>query len=183
MQQIFNFLKKSFIRASISNHETHTISPESECPIHLFSRPPCAKAATGFTLVELMIVVVILGLLAGAVVVNVSGYIGKSRRERARMDVASLRNAVELFNLQYSRFPTNEEGLDILTQRSTEQPLAFISELPKDPWGNPYVYLCPGQHGAFDIMSLGRDGAQGGEGQDADIVSWQLADGTNGKDK
>ena len=123
-----------------------------------------------------MIVVVILGLLASAVVVNVSGYVSQSRKERARMDVASLKNAVELFYLQQHRYPTNEEGLPILAKRSSEHPSGIISELPNDPWGRAYVYLCPGQYGAFDIMSLGRDGAPGGQGEDADIVSWQLSE-------
>lgn len=129
----------------------------------------------GFTLVELMIVVVILGLLATAVVVNVSGYISQSRRERTRMDIATLKNAVELFYLQRHRYPTNEENLTVLTERTAAHPSGIISELPMDPWARPYVYLFPGQHGAFDIMSLGRDGAQGGEGEDADIESWNLS--------
>ena len=123
---------------------------------------------------ELMIVVVILGLLAGAVVVNVSGYIARSRQERARMDVASLRNAVELFYLQRSRYPTNAEGMEVLTDRTAAHQSGIISELPNDPWGREYIYLCPGKHGAFDILSLGRDGAQGGEGEDADVESWRL---------
>ena len=142
------------------------------------ARPACGRRRpqAGFTIVELMIVVVILGLLASAVVVNVSGYVSRSRKERARMDVASLKNAVELFYLQHYRYPTNEEGLAILAKRGPEHPSGIISELPNDPWGRPYIYLCPGQHGAFDIMSLGRDGAPGGQGEDADIVSWQLSE-------
>lgn len=131
---------------------------------------------SGFTIVELMIVVVILGLLATAVVVNVSGYIGQSRIERTRMDIANLKNAVELFSLQRHHYPTNEEGLAILAERTAIHPSGIISELPKDSWGREYVYICPGQHGAFDIISLGRDGVSGGQGEDKDIVSWQLND-------
>jgi len=131
---------------------------------------------SGFTIIELMIVVVILGLLATAVVINVGGYISQSRVELARMDIANLKNAVELFCLQRHRYPTNEEGLGILTERTAAHPSGIISELPKDPWGKAYVYFCPGQHRAFDIMSLGHDGVSGGQGQDKDIVSWQLND-------
>jgi general secretion pathway protein G len=128
-----------------------------------------------FTIVELMIVVVILGLLATAVVINVSGYISRSRQERARMDISTLRNAVELFYLQQHRYPTNDEGLAILAERTETTPSGIIAELPSDPWGRPYLYLNPGQHGPYDIMSLGRDGAQGGESEDVDIVSWNLS--------
>jgi len=129
-----------------------------------------------FTIVELMIVVVILGLLATAVVINVSGYISRSRQERARMDVSTLRNAVELFYLQRHRYPTNDEGLASLAERTETTPSGIIAELPSDPWGRPYIYLNPGQHGPYDIMSLGRDGVQGGEAEDMDIVSWNLSD-------
>ncbi len=132
------------------------------------------KGYAGFTIVELMIVVVILGLLAGAVVVNLTGYVAKSRKERARMDIVSLKNAVELFYLQYKRYPTNDEGLAKLTKRSADHPSGLISALAKDPWGQPYIYACPGQHGAFDVLSFGRNGVQGGSGEDADIVSWRL---------
>ncbi len=127
-----------------------------------------------FTIIELMVVVVILGLLATAVVVNVTGYISQGRIERTKMDIATLKNAVELFYLQRHRYPTNEEGLEILTRRTATHPSGIISELPADSWGRSYVYVCPGEHGAFDIMSLGRDGTRGGEGEDEDIVSWDL---------
>lgn len=128
----------------------------------------------GFTIVELMIVVVILGLLATAVVVNVSGYVARGRKERARIDVAALKNAVELFHLQYRRYPTNDESLSVLTRRTADNPSGIISELPQDPWGRAYLYLCPGEHAAYEIFSLGRDGVEGGEGEDADVLSWQL---------
>ena len=142
--------------------------------------PDNKKSFFGFTIIELMIVVIILGLLATAVVVNVSGYIGQSRVERARMDIANLKNAVELFYLQRQRYPTNEEGLAILAKRTPIHPSGIISELPKDPWGKEYIYLCPGQHGVFDILSFGRDGVSGGQGEDKDILGWQLSDDSDG---
>jgi len=98
------------------------------------------------------------------------------------MDIATFKNAAELFYLHRKRHPTNEEGLAILTERTSEHPSGIISEVPADPWGRPYVYLCPGSNGAFDILCLGRDGARGGQGEDADIVSWRLsADGSETK--
>lgn len=128
----------------------------------------------GFTIVEILVVVTIIGILAAAVAVNVIGYIGTSRQERARMDLASLKNAVELFYLQSHRYPTNDEGLEILTQTSTTSPAGLLSDVPIDPWGNTYEYRYPGQHGTFDIVCYGRDGVAGGEGEDADMGSWEL---------
>lgn len=128
----------------------------------------------GFTIVEILVVVAIIGILATAVVLNVTGYIGQSRRERVRMDLASVKNAIELFYLQRHRYPTNDEGLKVLTETSQSHPAGLISELPLDPWGNPYDYRYPGQHGSFDVICYGRDGAPGGDDEDADIGSWEL---------
>lgn len=136
---------------------------------------------SGFTIVELMVVVVILGLLATTVVVNVTGYLTKSRLERARIDIANLKNAVELFCVENHRYPSNEEGLSILLEKKPTRPVGIISQLPKDPWGNIYQYLYPGTHDLFDIYTLGRDGIEGGEGEDTDICSWNLNQEGKGK--
>ena len=85
-------------------------------------------------------------------------------------------NNVELFYLQRHRYPTSEEGLQVLIERTAQQPAGIISELPHDPWGEDYIYVYPGQHAAFDIISLGRDHAEGGDGEDRDIVSWKMTD-------
>ena len=123
--------------------------------------------------------VTIIGILAAAVAINVTGYIGKSRRERAKMDLATLKNAVELFYLERQRYPSNEEGLEVLTRSSSTHSNGIVSEVPHDPWGNPYAYRHPGQHDPFEIVCYGRDGAPGGEGEDADIGSWEIRQDDN----
>ena len=128
-----------------------------------------------FTLVELMVVVVILGLLSTMVVVNYTKYLSRSKREKARTDVARLRDAVVLFYTSTSRYPTNEEGLLVLTAR-TDADEPVLASLPPDPWGQAYLYVSPGQRSAFEIVSLGRDGRRGGDGEDADLSSDTLTD-------
>lgn len=91
------------------------------------------------------------------------------------MDLASLKNAVKLYYMQHQQYPSNDQGLSALMQASENHPEGLISDVPIDPWGNPYAYLYPGEHGVFDIVSYGRDGAPGGEGEDADIGSWELS--------
>jgi len=127
-----------------------------------------------FTLVELMVVVVILGLLATMVVVNYTKYLARSKQEKASTDVARLRDAVVLFYAATDRYPTNEEGVAILTANvgADEQPVLTL--LPQDPWGRDYLYVSPGQSSPYEIVSLGRDGRRGGTGEDADISSESL---------
>jgi len=121
----------------------------------------------GFTLIEVMVVIVILGLLAGAVVLKVGGYMDTAEVNRARSDIATIIDAVELYRMEHKRYPTNEEGLDDL-------PL----DNRTDPWGNRYEYNSPGSNGQpFEVVTYGADGREGGEGKDADIYSWQVRDG------
>lgn len=136
-----------------------------------------ARCKNGFTIVELMVVVVILGLLATTVMINVTGYLTKSRLERARIDIANLKNAIELFCVENHRYPSNEDGLGILLEKTPTHPGGIISQLPRDPWGRQYQYLYPGTHDLFDIYTLGRDGIEGGEGEDTDVCSWNLNEG------
>ena len=117
----------------------------------------------GFSLIEVMVVVVIIGLLAGAVAIKVSGYIDKARINRARADIASIVDAVEAFYADNSRYPTNDEGLSALPLKTTT-----------DPWGRTYQYNFPGRENDFDIVSYGADGRQGGDGIDADVTSASL---------
>ena len=131
-----------------------------------------AKADTpdgerGFTLVELMVVLVILGLLATVVVFNVLPALSKGTTEKAKIDIANLDQSLEMYKLQNLTYPDPGEGLQALVTKGV------IKKLPKDPWGHPYRYVMPGQHGAVDIYSLGADGAEGGEGDNADIGNWQ----------
>ena len=121
----------------------------------------------GFTLVELMVVLVILGLLATVVVFNVLPALSKGTTEKAKIDISTLDQGLEMYKLQNLRYPDPGEGLQALVDKGV------IKKLPKDPWGRPYRYAMPGQHGDADIYSLGADGAEGGEGENADIGNWQ----------
>jgi general secretion pathway protein G len=134
-----------------------------------------------FTLLEVMVVVVILGILAALVVPKIIGRPDEARVIAARQDIASLMQALKLYRLDNQRYPVTEQGLQALVTRPEVAPLApnwkgggYIERLPHDPWGNPYQYLNPGLHGEIDIFSLGADGMLGGEGNDADIGSWSL---------
>ena len=135
----------------------------------------------GFTLLEVMVVVVILGILAVLVVPKIINRPDEARVIAAKQDIASLMQALKLYRLDNQRYPATEQGLQALVTRPTSAPVApnwkaggYLDRLPKDPWGNPFQYLNPGLHGEIDISSLGADGAPGGEGNDADIGSWTL---------
>jgi general secretion pathway protein G len=135
----------------------------------------------GFTLLEVMVVVVILGILAALVVPKIISRPDEARAIAAKQDIASLMQALKLYRLDNQRYPSTEQGLQALVARPASAPLApnwktggYVERLPKDPWGNPYQYLNPGLHGELDVFSLAADGAPGGEGNDADIGSWAL---------
>jgi general secretion pathway protein G len=135
----------------------------------------------GFTLLEVMVVVVILGILAALVVPKIISRPDEARAIAARQDIASLMQALKLYRLDNQRYPTTEQGLQALVARPTSAPPApnwktggYVERLPKDPWGNAYQYLNPGVRGELDVFSMGADGASGGEGNDADIGSWNL---------
>jgi general secretion pathway protein G len=134
---------------------------------------------TGFTLVEVMVVVVILGILAVLIVPRVIGRTEEARAAAAKHDIATIMQSLKLYHLDNGRYPTNEQGLQALVSRPQSQPAPpnwkpYLDQLPKDPWGNPYQYLNPGVHGEVDVFSLGADGQPGGTGADLDVGSWQL---------
>jgi general secretion pathway protein G len=132
----------------------------------------------GFTLIELMVVLVIIGVLAALIVPNVLDRADDARVTAARTDIANLQQALKLYKLDNQRFPTAEQGLQALVSRPAAGPpppnwRATLDKLPSDPWGRPYQYMNPGLKGEVDVMSLGADGQPGGEGKNADIGSWQ----------
>jgi general secretion pathway protein G len=135
----------------------------------------------GFTLIEVMVVIVILGVLAALIVPKVMSRPDEARVAAARQDIGSIIQALKLYKLDNMRYPTTEQGLAALVKKPTGEPVptnwkgnGYLEKLPKDPWGNPFQYLQPGTHGEIDVISLGADGAPGGEGSDADIGSWDL---------
>ena len=134
----------------------------------------------GFTLIEIMVVVVILGILASVIVPKIMDNPDKARVAKARHDIQALESALDLYKLDNYTYPTTDQGLDALVNKPGGDPApanwssSYIKKLKKDPWGGDYLYLSPGEHGDTDIYSLGADGAPGGEGVFTDIGSWDL---------
>ncbi len=135
------------------------------------------KSNKGFTLIELLIVVIIIGLLASLVAPKFFSKLGASRQKVAKAQIENLASALDEFRLDNGRYPSTAEGLEALREKppglKTWAGPYLPKDIPKDPWGHDYVYKCPGEHGDFDLLSYGRDGEPGGEGEDADIVSWK----------
>ena len=134
----------------------------------------------GFTLIEIMVVVIILGILAAIVAPNVIGRVGDAQIAAAKQDLRGIENALKFYRLDNFRYPTTEQGLRALVTRPNDPNVknwkqgGYLDRLPKDPWGNQYLYLNPGNRAEIDIYTLGRDGRPGGEGEDADIGNWDL---------
>lgn len=135
---------------------------------------------SGFTLIEIMVVVIILGILAAIVAPNVIGRIDDAQVTRVQQDLRGIENALKFYRLDNFAYPTSEQGLDALVNKPADpnvknwKPGGYLDRLPKDPWGNEYQYLNPGQNGEVDIYTFGRDGRPGGENIDADIGNWDL---------
>jgi len=131
----------------------------------------------GFTLIELLVVMIILGLLASLVGPRLFGKVDKAKQQTAQAQIELLSTALASFRLDIGRFPTEDEGLKSLIEKPSDLQKwdgpYLAKDLPKDPWGNDYVYKMPGEHGSYDLMSYGMDGVSGGEGNDLDIVSWK----------
>lgn len=136
------------------------------------------SAAKGFTLIELLVVLVILGLLAGLIGPQVMKYVGSSKRKTAHLQIEDLSVALDLYRLELGRYPNTDEGLSALVSAPPGSeywngPYLRESSVPLDPWGNPYHYRFPGRNGRYELISLGADNAEGGDGENADITSWQ----------
>jgi len=145
------------------------------------SRIASVKSERGFTLIEIMVVVVIMGILAALIVPKLMGRTDDARIIAAKQDIATIMQSLKLYKLDNLHYPTTEQGLQALLTKPTVGPAAdgwktggYIEKLPKDPWGNQYQFLSPGIKGEIDVFSLGADGQPGGAGNDADIGSWDL---------
>lgn len=143
------------------------------------AQPRALGPQAGFTLVEIMVVMAIIGLLATMVIINVLPSQDKAMREKAKADVALLEQALDLYRLDLFQYPSTVEGLEALLSAPASldnaqsyRPGGYIKKLPDDPWGRPYQYASPGRYGEVDVYSLGADGREGGEGDDADIGNW-----------
>jgi general secretion pathway protein G len=147
------------------------------CPGHCSRR----HGEQGFTLIELLVVLIIIGILAGYVGPKIMGHPEEAKRTMAAVQITSLETAIESYKLDNGAYPTTEQGLQALVEAPTTGRLAkkwriggYLAKgkVPKDPWGNDFVYLCPGTHNDFDLISYGGDGQQGGEGDDVDVNNW-----------
>jgi len=137
--------------------------PSNKRPSSFSARRVSARAA--FSLIEIMIVVVIIGLMAGLVTYAATGYLERAKIQRARADLATYSGAVDSYYLATGSYPDNREGLSVLVP-------GYIKVLQNDPWGRPYLYTQPGKNNAYDIITYGADGREGGTGADADITNW-----------
>jgi general secretion pathway protein G len=141
------------------------------------------SAQRGFTLIELMVVVVILGILAGLIVPRIMGRPDEAKELKAKMQIESLETALKLYKLDTGKYPNTEQGLQVLVEKPNDETIqkhwregGYLEKgkVPADPWGNAFVYLSPGTHGDYDLISFGADGVAGGEGKDRDFNNWEL---------
>ena len=142
--------------------------------------PTTPARQRGFTLIEIMVVVIIIGILAAIVAPNVIGRVDDAQITKARAEIANIGNAMKFYRLDNFAYPTSEQGIQSLVTKPNDPNVknwktgGYLERVPKDPWGNPYLYLNPGNQREIDIYTLGRDGIPGGEGVDADIGNWTL---------
>ncbi len=142
-----------------------------------FPRRAVRVSAAGFTLLELLVVLAILGLLVGFVAPQVIKYLGRAKTDTARVDIHNIGQALDLFRLDVGRYPTQQEGLQAIVAKPAgldrwQGPYVKQAKMPADPWGEPYRYRIPGEHGEYDLYSLGADNTPGGTGENQDVANW-----------
>jgi general secretion pathway protein G len=147
--------------------------------LHRKTDPGRLRREAGFTLIEIMVVIVILGLLAALVVPKLVGRTEEAKRTQTRVQIKNIQQAIELFKLDNGFYPSTEQSLDALVRMPEAGRVpknyrkgGYLDRVPKDPWGNPFVYVSPGEHAEYDISSYGADGVPGGEDEDTDVNSW-----------
>jgi general secretion pathway protein G len=132
------------------------------------------QSVRGFSLIEFTVVLALMGLLAGIITLSVRPLMVRGKQNAARAEIATISQALDVFYSVYGRFPTNDEGLAVLSAKTDKAPDGFLKEAPIDPWGHEYQYNCPGRTQAYEVICFGADGKEGGEGADADISSDDL---------
>ncbi len=167
--RLAKYVKSMLPNAAIGNCES----------VRLRTRNASVPVSRGFTLIEIMVVVIILGVLAALIVPRVVGRADEARTVAAKQDIAAIMQALKLYRLDNSQYPSTEQGLQALVTKPVSDPIpgnwkSYLDRLPKDPWGRPYQYLKPGVHGEIDVFTLGADGLPGGDGVDGDVGSWNL---------
>ncbi len=146
---------------------------------HTYKKLPVV-GQRGFTLIEIMVVVVIIGILAALVGPKLFGQVDRARVSAAKAEISTIENAMKFYRLDNFAYPSSEQGIDALVTKPNDpnvknwNPGGYLERLPTDPWGNPYLYRNPGTQGEIDVLTLGADGMEGGEGNNADIGNWDL---------
>ena len=184
MSDVFKFREKAFVHngylndCAIFGAESGRLPAVTEGSLMRPIRTPHRAVQQGFTLLEIMVVIVIIGLLAAIVVPNFIGQLDTASKNRAKQDIRGIETALNLYRLDNFKYPSTADGLQALVTNPGEASAPNwkqqLPRLPMDPWNKPYQYAYPGQHGEFDVFTYGADGQEGGEGNNADIGNWEL---------
>ena len=169
------------VQAHSTAHEPFSVDTYSVGSIMSRSYARILGSTSGFTLIEIMVVIIILGILVGLIVPRFMEKPEKARRVKAQLQIESISAALKEYKLDTGDYPTTEQGLQALVEKPSIGKIpkkypekGYLSKIPKDPWENDYIYISPGEHGDFDLISYGADGEEGGEDKNADVQSWEI---------